>query len=343
MPRKTTLKDIANATGVHVSTVSRALNPNLSKSLTAEVVERVRAAANEMGYRPNRLASGLRTNRTMSIGIMLPDITNTLFPPIVRGAETVLEARGYTSIIVNTDGDADRAARMLGVLLERGVDGIIDAAVERHDPLMEDAIKSLPVVTANRRVEQPSLPSATNDDAAGVASIVNHLVDMGHRQIAHIAGPQELSTGKTRLNAFLHAAKARGLNIPQSAIQYAVRFEEEEGRRCTKALLDSGAAFTAIACANDGIAIGAIDAMRSAGLSCPDDISVTGFNDMPFLDRIPPALTTVRVQQFEVGRVAAKLLLELIDAPDTPTKNEVLPVELIKRDSVAPLNAEQGN
>ena len=120
MKKSVTLKDIARETGVHVSTVSRALDPNGQKILTLGVVEKIRACASRMGYRKNNLAFGLRTNRTMTIGVIIPDLTNTLFPLIVRGIESVLEVRGYASIIVNTDNDADRKVKLLDVLLERG-------------------------------------------------------------------------------------------------------------------------------------------------------------------------------------------------------------------------------
>src|SRR5580704_13291283 len=122
--KRITLKDIARATGVHVSTVSRALDPVERKAITEEVVNRIRASADMLGYRPNRIAAGLRTKRTMTVGVMIPDITNVIFPPILRGIESVLEPLGYASIIVNTDNKRDRESRLLDVLRDRGVDGI---------------------------------------------------------------------------------------------------------------------------------------------------------------------------------------------------------------------------
>lgn len=338
---RVTLKDIARETGVHVSTVSRALDPNARSSLTDEVVERIKAAASSLGYRPNRLAYGLRTNRTMTVGVMIPDITNMLFPPIVRGIESVLEPLGYASMIVNTDNQVEREARLIEVLSERGVDGIIHAAVLRSDPkIAEVAAQGLPVITLNRRIEGEAIPYVINDEYAGVRLMLEHLFEQGHRHVAHIAGPSDLSTGQTRFDAFKRASCDLGLPLPQPLTAISTRFDEDEGRRCAGLLLDAGEAFTAILCANDRLALGAIDRLRQHGLDCPKDVSVTGFNDMPFLDLIPPALTTIRIRQFEAGQAVARLLLDLIGplSIDVPPET-ILPVELVRRESVAPPKA----
>ncbi len=214
MPQKRiTLKDIARETGVHVSTVSRALDPVESKAITEEVTQRIRAAAESLGYRPNRLAVGLRTNRSMTIGVMIPDITNLIFPPLLRGIESALEPEGYASIIVNTDSEAERENRLVEVLRDRGVDGIIHAAVLRSDPsIARAAADGLPVVTLNRRVEDSDIPYVVNDENSGIEQMLRHLLALGHRRIAHLAGPQDLSTGLLRLEAFRNAAARLGLD-----------------------------------------------------------------------------------------------------------------------------------
>ena len=152
MKKNITIKDVAKETGVHVSTVSRALSPNARASLSKEVVERIRSKAKQMGYRPNRVASGLRTKRSMTVGIVIPDITNALYAPILLGVESVLEDAGYASILVNSDGDPKREERLLDLLLERGVDGIIDAAVTSQDDKVAEISERVPIVTANRMV-----------------------------------------------------------------------------------------------------------------------------------------------------------------------------------------------
>jgi LacI family transcriptional regulator len=268
--KRITLKDIARETGVHVSTVSRALDPVERKSITEEVASRIQAAADALGYRPNRIAAGLRTNRTMTVGVMIPDITNVIFPPILRGIESVLEPLGYASIIVNTDSERDRESRLVDVLRDRGVDGIIHAAVLRSDPtIARAAAEGLPVVTLNRMVEDSQIPYIINDEDAGICEMLRHLRDLGHREIAHLAGPQDLSTGQLRLAAFRNAATSLSLEFRPELVVTARRFDEQEGARCIRDLLASGRKFTAILCANDRLALGAIDELREHGIDCP--------------------------------------------------------------------------
>lgn len=337
--KRITLKDIARATGVHVSTVSRALDPVERKAITEEVVNRIQASADMLGYRPNRIAAGLRTNRTMTVGVMIPDITNVIFPPILRGIESVLEPLGYASMIVNTDSKRDRESRLLDVLRDRGVDGIIHAAVLRSDPsIARAADDGLPVVTLNRKVENSNIPYVINDEDAGICDMLRHLRYLGHRDIAHIAGPQDLSTGQLRLAAFRKATKKLSIEFRADLVVTATRFDEAEGACCAEVLLSSGKNFTAILCANDRLALGAIDGLRERGIDCPRQISVTGFNDMPFLELIRPKLTTVRIQQHNAGRTAATILLQLMNpetSVDVPVET-ILPVELVIRESTAP-------
>ncbi len=337
--KRITLKDIARETGVHVSTVSRALDPVERKTITEEVAKKIQAAAESLGYRPNRIAAGLRTNRTMTVGVMIPDITNVIFPPILRGIESVLEPLGYASIIVNTDSERDREIRLLDVLRDRGVDGIIHAAVLRSDPSIASAAQDgLPVVTLNRKVEDSDIPYVINDEDAGICQMLRHLRELGHTRIAHIAGPQDLSTGQLRLAAFRRAAEDLDTEVDENLIVVATRFDEQEGARCLIELLASGKTFTAVLCANDRLALGAIEVLRERGIDCPRQVSVTGFNDMPFLDLIRPKLTTVRIQQHGAGRAAAEILLRLLngETADDVDIETILPVELVIRESTAP-------
>ena len=305
--------------------------------LARNVVERGRDTAERMGYRKNTFARGLRTKRTVTVGMMVPDITNTLFAPIIRGAESILEPLGYASIIVNTDDDPVREETLMDVLLKRGVDGIIDIAAHLSNPHVEAARgHGIPVVTANRRNEQSPVSSVVNDDAEGIRLVLRHLYDRGHRRIAHIAGPKALSTGELRLRTFRQEALELDLDLPEEAVAISGRFDEREGCRCATDLLPLGWPLTAIVCANDRLALGAIDALHRRGLSCAKDDSITGFNDLPFLDRIPTGLTTVRVQQFDVGRLSAEILLKMMTEPDAPiARTLILPVSLVVRGSVA--------
>ncbi len=337
--RRATLKDVADAVGVHVSTASRALHPKTRHLITDELAEKILTAARKLDYQPNSIAYSLRTRRSMTIGVLVPDITNPIFPPIVRGLEDVLVPRGYTTLVVNTDGDAAKAATHIQMLRGRGVDGLIVASAERKDKTLAEVMEDqLPIVAVNRSADQPNLSAVINDEAAGLDAVVSHLYKLGHRRIGHIAGPQRLSTGLARRKAFESSIKAVGLELKPERIVEAKRFSEVEGKRCAHELLDRNPDLTAIVGGNDLLALGAITAMAERGLACPKDISVTGFNDMPFVDRLAPPLTTVRIQPYETGRHAAEAILDQIETPieDRQPRIEIMPVDFIIRGSTGP-------
>ncbi len=336
--KRATLKDVAQAVGVHVSTVSRALNPQTRHLITDEIASRVVEASERLHYRPNPAAYSLRTNRTLTIGIIVPDITNSIFPPMIRGIEDVLSPHGYAALVVNTDLKRKREAAAIGALSARGVDGMIVASAEREDAALTALDRQgTPVVTVNRRTDNAGIASVINDETEGVRQMLAHLVSLGHRRIATIAGNQNVSTGQRRYDAFLRNTIDMGLQVGPDQIAFAKAFLETEGERCVEMLLERGAGFTALLCANDRLAIGAIGALRRRGIKCPLDISVTGFNDMAMTDCIDPPLTTVRVHHYKVGQAAAQLLLARMAGASGAMRAEhqVLPVELVIRASTA--------
>ena len=333
---RVTIREVAERVGVHPSTVSRVLNPVTRGRITPEVVDKVITVANELGYRPNQAARGLRTNRTSTIGVLIPDITNPLFPPIIRGIEDGLGANGYTAILGNTDNIVSREMDAVATMRARQVDGLILATARRDDPLIAECLKDkLPVVLVNRTADADGVSSIVNDDALGISLAVRHLKELGHRRIAHIAGPRTLSTGNARREGFLSVMGAKELLPDQKLIAETNAFSEDEGLRAAAQLISDGREFTAIVAANDLLALGAYEAIADAGLSCPGDISVTGFNDMPFVDRLSPPLTTIRIPHYELGREAARRLVELIQTPDSPARATTLRPELIVRGSTA--------
>jgi LacI family transcriptional regulator, galactose operon repressor len=334
--RSATLRDVAERVGVHLSTVSRALDPRTRHLITPELAERILQAAGQLQYRPNAMAYSLRTRRSRSVGVLIPDITNPIFPPIVRGLEDVLAPLHYVTLIVNTDNDPDKAAEAVAKLQSRGVDGLVVACATRHDPMIARLLaEHLPVVVVNRTSDLPGLGGVIHDEARGMAAVVAHLVGLGHRRLGHTAGPDMLSTGAGRLAAFRAALACHGLPKQPSLIVQAAAFTEEEGRRCAGLLLDQPRPPTAIVGGNDLLALGAVQALRARGLGCPDDVSVTGYNDMAFVDRLEPPLTTVRIATYEAGRRAGRLILEQIEGKASAPV-EILPVELIVRGSTGP-------
>ena len=332
-----TLRDVAALAGVHPATASRALNPATKGMTSADTAERVLRAAEQLGYRPNAVARSLRTARSSSIGVVVPDLTNPLFPPIVRGIEAALAPHGYVLLIVNTDNNLTQEAQLVASLRARSIDGLILATARLSHPLLETlAAGDLPVVLVNRHQEGLPLPSVVPDDAAGIHLAVAHLAGLGHRRIAHIAGPQNTSTGVARLRAFRAAVREHAMDPDPRLVRQGGSWSEAEGARGLRDLLDSAAPFSAVIAGNDMLAVGCYDVLRERGLDSPADLSVVGFNDMPFVDKLQPALTTVHVPQHELGAEAARLLLGQMTDFRREERSELMPVELRVRQSTGP-------
>jgi LacI family transcriptional regulator len=332
-----TLRDVARLAGVHPGTVSRALNPQTRGLVNERTARRVLAAAEELGYRPNPIARGLRTNRSHTIGVLVPDLMNPLFAAVVRGIEDGLSDAGYTPLIANTDNDAQRERIAYEAMSARQVDGFIAATAVRDHWLLEDqASRGAKVVLVNRRVDSDAIPAVTGDDHEGVRLAVEHLAGLGHRRIAHLGGSQALYTGWSRHQGFLDAMRSLKLGPDPDLIVFSETFTEREGARCCGELLDRRRDFTAIVAGNDLLALGCYDALEERRVRCPEDVSVVGYNDMPFVDRFRPPLSTVRVPHYELGATAAELMLEQLQELEAPPRQLLLRPELVIRGSTAP-------
>ncbi len=331
-----TLRDVARAAGVHPGTASRALNDATRSLVRPETVERVVRAANALGYRPNHLARSFKTRRTRSVGVVIPDINNPLFPPIVLGVEDRLANEGYVTLLANTQNDPVKRVRIFEEMVERHVDGLIVATARREDPDLVGLLEQgVPIVLVNRVVEDRSFSSVSVDDAAGIRAVVEHLVELGHERIGHVAGPQSMSTGYARCEGYLASMQAAGRSVHPSLISSAEGFTIAEGESCAAELVSQPNPPTAIIAANDMLALGCYTALHAAGLRCPEDVSVVGFNDMPFIDRLSPPLTTVRIPHYEIGAQAAELLVDQMRHPDEPLKVLLLVPSLVVRGSTA--------
>jgi LacI family transcriptional regulator len=331
-----TLRDVAGLAGVHPATASRALNPQTRALVNADTARKVLRAAESIGYQPNPIARSLKTARTSTVGVVIPDLTNPLFPPIVRGIEDVLNSAGYHAWIVNTDNDEQREEAQIESLRSRQVEGLIVATARLDHPLLvrlhEQGVR---MVLVNRRVTGLELPSVSADDAMGIGLAVAHLAARGHRRVAHLAGPQHTSTGVLRARAFRHAARDHGLATDPGLVVECGFWSEASGAQALRGLLDSGADFSAIVAGNDLIALGCYDVFAERAITCPDDISVVGFNEMPFLDKMRPPLTTVSVPHYEIGTEAARLLLDTIEEPERHPRSILLTPSLVVRASTA--------
>jgi LacI family transcriptional regulator len=294
-------------------------------------------AAAALGYRPNPIARGLKTNRSFTIGVLIPDLTNPLFPPIVRGIEDALAQAGYTALLANSDNDPDKERLHFETMKDRQVEAFIMATAERDHPLIEDAIaQDVPIVLVNRTVDSSRAFAVITDDRRGTALAVKHLVDLGHTRIAHIVGPERYSTGQARHAGFIDALNRAGMKPDRQIIRFTHNFTESEGARVFRKLLDDGKDFSAVFAGNDLLALGCYDVISEVGLRCPDDISIVGFNDIPFLDKLRPPLTTIRIPHYEIGVRATELVLQRLRDPSASPVTLLLEPELVVRGSTAP-------
>jgi LacI family transcriptional regulator len=332
-----TLRDVARKADVHPSTASRALNDHARQMVNPETVHRVLEAAKALGYQPNSLARGLKLSRTFTIGMLVPDLTNPLFPPIVRGIEDALMEAGYTLVLANTDNNLEKERSVLESMQLRRVDGLIIATALRADPVVADLkAAEVPVVLINRVSDSPGVSSVTGDDYEGIGLAVRHLAALGHRRIAHVAGPQTLSTGLVRYEGFQAWVRRERLVHHDALVVFADGFQEEPGAQAFAELMDRGEPFSAVVAATDLIALGCYDVLGERGLRVPENMSVVGYNDIPFCDKFAPPLTTVRIPHYQVGVKAAQLMLQSVQDPTTTPVSLRLPPTLVTRESTAP-------
>lgn len=333
-----TIRDVAQAAGVHVSTVSRALNPDKRGLISAEVLKVVEEAARKLGYRPNRAASALRTGRTHTIGVLVPDITNPVFPPILQGIEASAAARGYFVFVTNVV-DPALARPIVERMLAQRVDGLVLAIATRDDPLVDYIAKAgMQAVLVNRADESGRLPAVVSDDRLAMKLAVDHLVSLGHRRIAHLAGPQNVPTGVGRRQGVEQALRDRGLEL--ACVEECEGYSREAGRAAMQKLLEGHARPQAVVCCNDLVALGAYDVLRRHGIRVPQDISITGHNDMPLVDMVNPPLTTIRLPHRELGWRAAEMLFDGIEGRALSSFTVVLRPELVVRDSTRAIAGE---
>ncbi|HEX6148932.1 LacI family DNA-binding transcriptional regulator [Nocardioides sp.] len=327
---------MASAAQVDISTVSRALRPETRNRVKPETAKRVIATADAMGYRANPFARGLKDQRSMTIGMLVPDLGNPLFPPIARGIEDGLRERGYVMILGSTDQDLGREQKLLDVFRERRADGLVLATALRSYPLLDQLVESrLPVVLVNRTVDEGRLSMVSGDDHQGIGLAVKHLVELGHRRIAFVGAALSASTGFNRYQYFLAWMQSLGLNVDQDLLVFAPWFTKDDGAAATEELIGRGVEFTAVIAASDMIALGVYRALRAHGCVVPDDVSVVGYNGSRWCDEFAPPLTSIHVPKYDIGRQAAQLLLARLDHPGTTPTNVLLPTSLQVRASTA--------
>ncbi|MDQ6721739.1 MAG: LacI family transcriptional regulator [Candidatus Dormibacteraeota bacterium] len=330
-----TLKELAARANVHPSTVSRVANNDPSLRIASNTRSRIETLLRETEYRPNGVARGLKLRQTLVLAVVIPDITNPFFAALFRGIEDGATQRGYQVLLCNTDGSPERQRSHLQSLAARRVDGVILASTFLKDP----AVRWLrhqrtPYVLVNRFSDEGVDPFVGSDDLTGATLATEHLISLGHVRIGHLAGQLTISTGVLRRRGYLAALAEAGLPAdPELLVESG--FVEEGGTQAMEYLLSLKRPPTAIFAVTDMTAIGAYGVARRRGLRIPEDLAVIGYNDIPLAARLIPGLTTVHVPIHELGTVAARMLLEQIEAGELTPRRVVFTPQLVVRGSTS--------
>lgn len=307
--KKVTLESVAERAGVSPSTVSRILNG------TAIVSDDKRGAVDraiaELGFVPNPVARGLAGGRTLSIGVLTQALDSPFYGAELRGIEDECDKAGYSALYVSGHWNAAEEARCIQVLRSRRVDGIIVLTGRLSDPALRACAKALPVVVTGRTLKAPNLFSLNFDSVGGARLAIEHLLALGHKRIACITGDQAHPDAVERLQGYRQALEQAGIAFDPGLVA-AGQFNEESGRVAIEHLLDSRRRFTALFASNDQMAFGATLALYRRGLRVPDDLSLVGFDDLGSASYAIPPLTTVHQPGYELGRIAARAMLQLL-------------------------------
>jgi LacI family transcriptional regulator len=330
--KRITLRDIAAIANVSTKTVSNVVNN--WPYVTEETRRKVQEAIHTLGYYPNRLARSLVTGQTGTIGIVLPDISNPFFGQAIRGCEDVLNGSGYSIFLCNTDENVTKECYYLDTLISLEVDGLILWGSRTScDSLARFANKRLPVVAVDcaAAAKYGPMTSIDVDNVGGALIAMQHLLRQGRRVVAHLAGPAQRLTAQRRFFGYRRALEDAGIPYdPHLVIEGLPSIRG--GYRAAMQLLSLQRP-DALFCYNDLMAVGAMIACRQLGLSIPRDLALVGFDDIIVSLLVVPALTTVRIEQYELGKLAARLLLERLQDGDMAPKSMLFPVELQVRNS----------
>jgi LacI family transcriptional regulator len=328
-PVPATIKVVAAAAGVSPATVSRVLNG--SDTVNAKMQARVLAAAKELGYRPNGAARSLRTRATFVLGIIISDITNPFFTAMVRGIEDTAQQAGYSVMLANTDEDLAKEARYLEVAAAQQMAGVVlspaSSTQTRLDVLTE---RDIPVITVNRQLRGGGFDSVTINNKQASASATTHLIQRGCQRIAFLAGPPATTTAHERLAGYRDALKSAG-RVPDPALVARGNYRIDGGYQATKELLRSRP--DGLFVSNNLMTIGALAALREAGLRAPDDLAFVGFDDLSGVLAQGSEITAVQQPTYDIGRCAAERLLARIQGDHSTPRRHVLRAELVIRHS----------
>lgn len=326
----TTIHDVAKRAGVSPVTVSRVING--ASNVNTVTREKVEQAIRELGYVPNLSARSLRSRQTSTLALIVPDITNAFWTTVARGVEDTAQAEGYSVLLCNTDESLAKQSGYLNAVLQQRVDGVIIAPYD-SDPKNLSPLGNLktPLVVLDRRVEGWEVDTVRTDSVSSAFALTQHLIRLGHRQIAIISGPSVTSTAEERVAGYCLALEEAGIPVEARLIRRG-EYRSVSGRILTDQLLDEGINLSAIVAGNNVIALGVLESLQNHGKTVPQDIALVCFDELPDLARFYPFLTVVVQPAYDMGVNAAQLLLSRINAnaPLHP-RHVVLPSRLALR------------
>ena len=335
MTKKVTAKQIANILGISTMTVSRALNnrPNVNEKTRKLVVE----TARKLGYFPNHIAKSLVLRKTDTIGVVVPEITHSFFPEVIRGIEEITYRRGYQLILTHSAENSSREGDALTTLTSMQVDGLLISTaqtVEDYGIYQQIINRGLPLVFYDRCVKGIGASCVSLDDEESACLLTEHLIQHGYKRIAHLSGPERVLIGKARLNGFEKALNKNQIQLDQKLVVDA-GLQEQDGYVAMKTILSlpTNEWPRAVVAVNDPAAFGAMKAINEMGLSIPGDIAIVGFSDDIRAELIEPPLTTIRQNAYEIGKKAVEKLLDLIENKESGIEEIVVKGELVIRRS----------
>lgn len=335
-----TIEDIAREAGVSIATVSRVINK--TKPVSAELRDRVYEVIEKNHFKPNSLAQGLITKKTNTIGIIVPDISNAVFGKLTKGINSVFAQEGYTVVLCESQGELEKELKLLGILEEKQIEGLLFAGVDVNHTLVERMRKrNYPVVLVTQEAseDEEAVHTVIHNNVEAMYDAVKFLLDNGHERIAYLGGSKnDFSSGKKRVIGYKKALEEAGIEVKDSYIAQG-DFSFEAGYQGMKKLYEENSKLpTAVVTGSDVIAVGAIQYLDNMRVKIPDDISIMGFDDSEFATYIKPELSTVRISYYDEGVKAAEMLRELMDGSTEAPMKEYVPHKIIRRSTTKNLN-----
>ncbi|MDD2980122.1 MAG: LacI family DNA-binding transcriptional regulator [Hespellia sp.] len=327
-----TIKDVAKAAGVSTATVSRVIHND--SSVKPATYKSVLDVINKLNYTPNVLARQLRTQKTKTVIVIVPNIRNTFFSDIIFGIENCARKHNYQILIADMHGQPDIEDYYYQAIQERMIDGIISLSANVAKSLIEQISDQYPVVVACQYLENYNIPNVTIDNNKAATAMTEYLMKLNHNDIVFISGPVEMTLYRDRMNGFLSATASAGIPLDLEYVRYGDA-SVQSGYVQMKEFLDSRKPFSAVFAAGDMMAIGALRALQEAGLEIPKDCSVAGFDDIELSQFVDPPLTTVHQPCYQIGETAFKKLLKLMNKQQIEAFHNVLDFSIVTRDSSA--------